>query len=176
MIEIDVQFEELYKKYFCNIDRYVRAKGFPSDVAADIATDTFMRLWQKQNCCIFEDETALQVWLYKTASFSIKGYLRSKRQKINEMESESFEDCSNIILNENNIDRSLENIQLTRYTAQFETLLNEAQQQLLHLTVYEEKSDQEICELLRIKQTALQSRKHRLRNTLEKVKGILFEK
>ena len=48
MIEIATQFDEIYKKYYHNINRYLRAKGLPEDVANDITTDTFLRLFEKQ--------------------------------------------------------------------------------------------------------------------------------
>lgn len=174
MIEIATQFDEIYKKYFHNINRYLRAKGLPEDVANDITTDTFLRLFEKQKRCKFDAEKPLSVWLYKTAAFFAKEYLRSKRRKIEDTESGDFDHYANLVSDENTIDQSLEAIQLSQYVKQFETHLTPSQKQLFYLSLQEDKTDRELCAELNINETALRSRKYRLRKILKQAKQILL--
>ena len=94
-------FVELYNEYFDDIRRYIYYRSGDEQLAADIAQDTFVKLYQNKKL----KKEHIKSLLYKIANQSFLDYLRRKKVSTDYLEHirlsfKSSHDISNLNLNE----------------------------------------------------------------------------
>ena len=94
-------FVEIYNEYFDDIRRYIYYRSGDEQLAADIAQDTFVKLYQNKKL----KKEHIKSLLYKIANQSFLDYLRRKKVSTDYLEHirlsfKSSHDISNLNLNE----------------------------------------------------------------------------
>lgn len=166
MMQIQSEFAEIYRKYFDAMYRFARRKGLPHDLCEDVANETFLRLLQQADKLTFEDEAPLRMWLYQTSLNVIKEFYRKQRR------TENIEESETIVEKRNAVVERVEQMQYLHYIEKFESLLNSQQIILFHLHFMQQKTVDEIVELLDMNKNTVRSHIHRIR---EKIRTYLTE-
>ena len=133
MINIEASFDDIYARYYLAIVRYATAKDFPKETAEEIAHETFERLWRKRTECMFENEAALRVWLYKAAA------LVGQEQHRTNTEDVDLAACENHLSDTDEIGARDEQLQYEHYIAEIEKDLSETERRLFRFVLIEKK-------------------------------------
>ena len=160
MIHIESRFDEIYRKYYPVLLRFVASRHLPQVSAEDVAHETLALLWQKRDECSFEDDAPLMTWLLRTAKLIAVSHAR-KRQ-----EEESLSDHENTASDGDPVQQHMENVQLEQYVHQIEQELSERDKRLFNLIFVERRSYNECAAELNVKAGTLRSSISRLRERL----------
>jgi len=133
VINIDVSFDDIYTRYYLPIVRFAMAKGFSEETAEEIASETFERLWRRRDECKFETETAVRIWLYKTAGLVLQEQWRKST------EDADLAACENHLSDTDEIAARDEQMQYEHYVAEIEKELPESDRLLFRLVLIEKK-------------------------------------
>ena len=164
------QFVKAYTTYHSAILYFIRAKGFSEEEAQDLTHETFGRLWQIWENCVFDQDTAIKYWLYRTAIH----VMRERRRK--EIPTSPILCENDVNVSVDPIRDSIEQTQYTQYIEKIEQTLPEPQKTVFRMIMLEGKSYQETSKKLTIKETTLRSIVCRLRKSLEPYTEVLFGK
>lgn len=127
--------------------------------AEDIVQNTFMKLLQSENA--FEDEEYLKRWLIRVAINDAKNtsisFWKRKVFSINDAMSVQFDDCADC------------HLQNEEHTALYEVVMRLPAKYriVVHLYYFEDYSVKEIAEILKIKETTVQTQLMRARAKLK---------
>lgn len=165
----DVQFEELYKKYYGKIFAYCYAKTKCKDISVSITNDAFLLLYQKQDDLNFdENPDKMIIWLLKTATIKVKEHFRKSKAHIT---------IENLDLHENTLSVSSSN-QTDSMSTSFSTYneyllavkekLNESDAAVFELLVLKNMKQKDAAAQLNITVGALKMKWKRLKPKIEK--------
>lgn len=165
-------FGAVYDGYYRRIFRFIFHKTSDIDTAKDLTSETFFQalksLWRFRFTA-----KPFSAWLYKIASRQVAMHYRREAQRKNFSLEENFElyqyiQSKNVSLYgiEKNIDSKLEHDELVRQIKK----LKDVEQNVIILRYFEEKSLQEISDMLGMK---LNTVKSHLRRGLQRLKNYL---
>jgi len=75
-------FEKIYRHFFSKIYRYISLRILNKDIAEDLTSEVFIRVYRNLNKVNLNAIT-IKVWIYKIARNLIIDYFRSSQNKIN---------------------------------------------------------------------------------------------
>ncbi|MFA5014409.1 MAG: sigma-70 family RNA polymerase sigma factor [Actinomycetota bacterium] len=75
-------FEKIYRHFFSKIYRYISLRIFNKDIAEDLTSEVFIRVYRNLNKVNLNAIT-IKVWIYKIARNLIIDYFRSSQNRIN---------------------------------------------------------------------------------------------
>ena len=155
------EFKILFENHFAEVRKYVFYRSGDADVATDIAQETFLKIWEKQNSIQPEKVKGL---LFKIASdLYISHYRKEKR---------SFKFFSNFIF-ENEAQSPEEEMTFNQLKENYSTSLekmNEKQRTVFLLSRAENLKYAEIAEVLGISVKAVEKR---MKYALEHLRNLL---
>ena len=170
-------FEKIYRHFFSKIYRYISLRIFNKDIAEDLTSEVFIRVYRNLNKVNLNAIT-IKVWIYKIARNLIIDYFRSSQNRINlksfdeylekDKEIESLDsalvDQGEIILN----DMLFKNEKLIDAL----NSLPETQREIIFLRYAEEMDFKSISLILNKREIALRALKFR---ALENLKSKLID-
>jgi len=166
VINIEKQYDDIYRKYYRAILNFALTKGVQFHVAEEIAGETFTRLWAKQKECKFDNpdpeinERALRAWLYKVAINVLHEHWRNSPAE------SRLDELNNIIPDSGGIQDRIENIKYQEYISEIERQLTHQQLIIFRMIFIQHISYDEAEITLQIKGTTLRSTISRLRKQL----------
>lgn len=169
MINIEIEYENIYRKYCPAVLHFAVSKGVPQSLAEDIANETLLRLWDKRDECCFEDASLLLTWLFRTADFVIMENARSSPQN------ENLDDYTNTVGDKDDVGEHIENIQYRQYIDEIEQDLSAHDQVVFRAIFVERKPYSQSAEELKIKEVSLRSSISRLRKKLRPYIDKMFQ-
>jgi len=75
-------FEKIYRHFFSKIHRYISLRILNKDIAEDLTSEVFIRVYRNLNKVNLNAIT-IKIWIYKIARNLIIDYFRSSQNKIN---------------------------------------------------------------------------------------------
>ena len=152
-------FKILYDRYFDDVRRFIYYRSGDTEMATDIAQDTFLRIWDKQMLPLKGKEIAL---LYRISSNLFISRIRKKKSEMNYSKSMILESKHEESLNE------LEYKELKENYDKALIGLPEKQRTVFLLSRIEELSYKEMSERLGISIKAVEKRMSQALSSLRK--------
>ena len=84
-----IEFKNLFEMHFAKVRNYVFYRSGDSELATDIAQETFLKIWEKQNEV---NPVKIKGLLYKIAGDLFVSYYRKEKRSYNFFENYIFED------------------------------------------------------------------------------------
>lgn len=156
-------FDELYKKYFPLINRFIYHKVSEEEVRRDIVSNVFFKALKNIGKFKYLYKGAFSGWLYRIAINEVTDYYRKNgrsRKLVDEVKLNQDELFSEDI----EINYEVLRIALKQ--------LNEKDQNVIILRYFEKLSNLEVAEVLGKKEGAVKVQVHR---AMQKLKTIIFE-
>lgn len=147
-----VAYGELYSRFFTPIYRYVYARTFDKDIADDVAQDTFVKIFEKMKFSKVYPE-GLFALLITVARNTLYDNFRKKRPDLF-----SFEEKPEIIDDNVSLENETQNSQDKNILMESLQRLSGGYREIIILHIFEEKSYQEISEILCVKEELLRKR------------------
>jgi RNA polymerase sigma-70 factor (ECF subfamily) len=160
VIDIETQFDDIYTRYYLAIVRYAISKQYSTEKAEEISQETFERLWRRRTELDFETESALYVWLYKTATL----VMMETNKK--ETEQSDINLCEQYISEENDMGNREERIQYEHYVTAIEKELSDGEKQIFHMVFIDKKEYSYCASKLKMNPSTMRSNISRLRKKL----------
>lgn len=155
------EFKVLFENHFADVRKYVFYRSGDTDVATDIAQETFLKIWEKQNSIQPEKVKGL---LYKIAGDLYISHYRKEKRSFRFFNSFVFENESQSPEEEMTFNQLKEN-----YSNSLEKM-NEKQRTVFLLSRAENLKYTEIAEVLGISVKAVEKR---MKNALDHLRNIL---
>jgi len=155
------EFKVLFENHFADVRKYVFYRSGDTDVATDIAQETFLKIWEKQNSIQPEKVKGL---LYKIAGDLYISHYRKEKRSFRFFNSFVFENESQSPEEEMTFNQLKEN-----YSNSLEKM-NEKQRTVFLLSRAENLKYTEIAEVLGISVKAVEKR---MKNALNHLRNIL---
>jgi len=155
------EFKVLFENHFADVRKYVFYRSGDADVATDIAQETFLKIWEKQNSIQPEKVKGL---LYKIAGDLYISHYRKEKRSFRFFNSFVFENESQSPEEEMTFNQLKEN-----YSNSLEKM-NEKQRTVFLLSRAENLKYTEIAEVLGISVKAVEKR---MKNALNHLRNIL---
>ena len=156
-------FDELYKKYFPLINRFIYHKVSEEEVRRDIVSNVFFKALKNIYKFKYLYKGAFSGWLYRIAINEVTDYYRKNgrtNKLVQEVKLNHISPLSeDIVINYDNLKIGLKK-------------LNEKDQNVIILRYFEKLSNQEIGEILGKKEGAVKVQVHR---AMQKLKNIIIE-
>jgi len=133
VLNIDEQFDDIYARYYLAIVRYAITRGLTKEIAEEISSETFERLWRRRAECNFDSEAALHVWIYKTAGLVMQEQARKPTADAD------LAACENHLSGTDEIGAREERMQYEHYIAEIEKELSDTERVLFRLILIEKK-------------------------------------
>ncbi|PID29002.1 MAG: hypothetical protein CSB55_02740 [Candidatus Cloacimonadota bacterium] len=151
-------FEKLYEKHFPAIFRYVMMRVQNRDYAEEIVSNVFFKAMQKISLFKWKS-IPFSAWLYRIAISEISNYFRKakKQTKIKD----SYVEKEDIAQYERSYDYD--------FIKEYIDKLPQKDQEIIILRYFENKSFQDISQILRIRENTLRVNLHRALKKLEKL-------
>lgn len=131
------KFEEIYKTYFEDVYKYLRGLTVNEHLAEELTSETFYKAMRAIDS--FKGECDVRVWLCQIAKNTYFSYLRKKNKEI------SLEDCEEIHIEKDNIERLLVNKDLAFKIHQMLHTIKEPYKEVFTLRVFGELSFKQIA-------------------------------
>lgn len=170
MLNIENVFDDIYARYYLALVRYVAAKQFSMAMSEEIANETFARLWRRRMECQFGSETAVRVWLYKTAGLVM---LEQNRKTHDEADLNA---CENYILDRDIISEQVEQIQYEQYLSAIKQILSKNEWLLFRLIFIEKKPYAECADELHMHPVTMRANISRMRKKLRPFIAGMFKR
>lgn len=156
-------FEELYKKYFPLMNRFVYHKVSEEEVRRDIVSNIFLKAMKNLYRFKYLYKGAFSGWLYRIAINEVTDYYRKNgrsRKLIDEVKLNRDSIFSeDIVINYDTLRVGLD-------------LLNESDQNVIILRYFEKLTNREVAEVLGKKEGAVKVQVHR---AMQKLKTIMID-
>lgn len=156
-------FEELYKKYFPLMNRFVYHKVSEEEVRRDIVSNVFLKAMKNLYRFKYLYKGAFSGWLYRIAINEVTDYYRKNgrsRKLIDEVKLNQDSIFSeDIVINYDTLRAGLD-------------LLSESDQNVIILRYFEKLTNREVAEVLGKKEGAVKVQVHR---AMQKLKTIMIE-
>ncbi len=156
-------FDELYKKYFPLINRFIYHKVSEEEVRRDIVSNVFFKAVKNLYKFKYLYKGAFSGWLYRIAINEVTDYYRKNgrtKKLVQDVKLNQRSPLSeDIEINYDNLRKGLK-------------LLNEKDQNIIILRYFEKLSNQEIAQILGKKEGAVKVQVHR---AMQKLKSIMIE-
>ncbi len=156
-------FDELYKKYFPLINRFIYHKVSEEEVRRDIVSNVFFKALKNIYKFKYMYKGAFSGWLYRIAINEVTDYYRKNgraKKLVQEVKLNQISPLSeDIEINYDNLRIAIKK-------------LNDKEQNVIILRYFEKMSNQEIAEILGKKEGAVKVQVHR---AMQKLKAIMIE-
>jgi len=156
-------FDELYKKYFPLINRFVYHKVSEEEVRRDIVSNVFFKALKNIHKFKYLYKGALSGWLYRIAIDEVTDYYRKNgrtKKLVREVKLNQVSPLSE------DIEINYENLRIALKQ------LNEKEQNVIILRYFEKLSNLEVAEIIGKKEGAVKVQVHR---AMQKLKTIITE-
>lgn len=157
------EFKVLFESHFAEVRKYVFYRSGDADVATDIAQETFLKIWEKQNSIQPEKVKGL---LFKIANELFISYYRKEKRSFKFFNSYIFENKTQ------SPEEELAFKQLKESYSNSLKKLNEKQRTVFLLSRAENLKYTEIAEMLGISVKAVEKR---MKNALEQLRNLLMQ-
>jgi RNA polymerase sigma-70 factor (ECF subfamily) len=138
-------YAEIIKRYKVPLLSYIKRFSFNSDDSEDILQEVYLKVYR--NLYGFDIEKKFSSWIYRIAHNETINYLKKNNNKIKLSLEEINEDIFDKKINlENEIDQKF----LAKEMSHYLKLLKDKYREILILFYFEEKSYEEIAEILHI--------------------------
>jgi len=161
LAKLDInKFGPIYEKYYEDVFRFVYSRMDSKENAADICSTVFVKVMKnlKQFEC---RDTSILSWFIRIASNEVKQFYRKK--KIIE---KYFIDQNNLSSLNSEINENNENAKLLIESLEY---LSHQDYELIHLKYFDNKSFQEIANILNKSEQSLRVRSHRIKKNLKEI-------
>lgn len=152
-------FAALYEFYFNKISQFIYFKVRDSDVAVDLAQQTFLNAWRSVDK-YHDIGLSFSAWLYTIAHNLVVDYFRKKDQAIR-----IYDILETLSQEPTFVDQTINRDQLDRAIAK----LNEVEQQVILLRFLEGFTTQEIAKILKKSKGAISTVQYRALAKLKKI-------
>ncbi|MBI9031925.1 sigma-70 family RNA polymerase sigma factor [bacterium] len=156
-------FDELYKKYFPLINRFIYHKVSEEEVRRDIVSNVFFKALKNIYKFQYLTKGAFSGWLYRIAINEVTDYYRKNGRTKRLVEDVKLNQDSPL---SEEIEINYENLRIAIKK------LNEKEQNVIILRYFEKMSNLEIAEILGKKEGAVKVQVHR---AMQKLKTIITE-
>jgi RNA polymerase sigma-70 factor (ECF subfamily) len=157
-------FHLLYKKFYKALVYYAMQQIESSEVAEDIVQEVFINIWEKDLC--FQNEKALNVYLYNSIRNAIINYIRHKEVEVNYIKQSIQAEQSASKAEEDDIDYIFEDDVYKQLFDMIDHLPERAREVLL--LYMKGKKNKEIAEALNISLETVKTHKKRAISFLKK--------
>ena len=155
----DALFKEAYKQYYTDVYRFCLSYLLKDKTSVDDAVqDTFIVLYNKY--LAGEEITYTKAFLFKTAYNFVRKRLRDQKRDSGNV---SIDEVIEIPSQDEDID---DRLSFEEYSRQISDALTDRDAELFRLRYMEDKSLEELAEILQISISAAGTRVHRLRKRL----------
>jgi RNA polymerase sigma-70 factor (ECF subfamily) len=148
----EVEYTKVYKEYRQDILRYVNSRVNSREIAVDMTSKIFIKLFT--NWHGIEMET-VRAWLYTVAKNELIDYYRAKKEKVSLTDIFYIDDSGNTTEKE-----AVKEIKKDKLRSAIQDL-DEETQEIVTLKVYEELTFKEISKVLELKKGAVKMRYYR---------------
>jgi len=159
-------FERIYMVFYKKVFDFINKRVSSSEIAEDLASDVFEKIYKSIDDFKWQGVT-ISAWIFRIARNRVIDHYRKSSKYKNNV---SLFDISNIVKSD---DKKAEDFMLER--DEFIVLYNsirefrEEDQYLIYYKFFEELSNKEIAKLLRLTETNVGTKLHRIRKKLAKV-------
>lgn len=157
------EFKVLFESHFAEVRKYVFYRSGDADVATDIAQETFLKIWEKQNSIQTEKVKGL---IFKIANELFISHYRKEKRSFKFFNSYIFENKTQ------SPEEELAFKQLKESYSNSLKKLNEKQRTVFILSRAENLKYTEIAEMLGISVKAVEKR---MKNALEQLRNLLMQ-
>ena len=177
----DASFEDLYRKYFKTIVRFINVQyQIESNASKDIAQEVFTVLWEKREELDFDDERKIFKWLCETAKRKSWEYNRKNKkvlvgyfwdpETISDNVSAKYEDLIHI----EGFESTEEKYQ--SYLGEIKKHLNKKECKIFTLVVEDRLDAREVAVILKVSDVNFRVKWCRLRKKLKPIVKKIIEK
>lgn len=156
-------FDELYKKYFPLINRFVYHKVSEEEVRRDIVANVFFKALKSIYKFKYMYKGAFSGWLYRIAINEVTDYYRKNGRSKKLLQEVKLNQISPL---SEDIKIEYDNLRIAIKK------LNDKEQNVIILRYFEKMSNQEIAQILGKKEGAVKVQVHR---AMQKLKAIMIE-
>ncbi len=132
------EFEKYYEKYYSQVYGYILKKIINEQTAEDLTMDVFCVVWRKFDT-FDESKASFQTWLYVIVNNKLKNYYRDKKENV------EFDDA--FMGEEDQIDDTLEAIQLQELREHLYNALDELNEMQRKIVIYRYFNDMNASEI-----------------------------
>ncbi len=154
--------EQAFRIWNADLYRYVYARVCNQSQAEDITQEVFIKAWRSRNS-FDEHKSSLKNWLYVIATNTIRDYLRSRMNRLENTELEEDLPSST------NIDKDIQQQENVEFVFQKLKLLSDREQELLLLRYREDIKVKEIAQIVGMEYSASKVALHR---ALQKLRNL----
>lgn len=158
------EFKTLFDKEFAKVRNYVFYRSGNTEVATDIAQETFLAIWEKQNKINIETVKGL---LYKIANDKFVSFYRKEKRSFD------FFNHFEIDSNENTPEEIIQFNELKKYYKKALAQMPEKQRTVFLMSRAENLKYREIAEIIGLSEKAVEKR---MKGALEHLRTFLKEK
>lgn len=156
-------FDELYKKYFPLINRFIYHKVSEEEVRRDIVSNVFLKALKNINRFKYLYKGAFSGWLYRIAINEVTDYYRKNGRRKKLVQEVKLNQISPL---SEDIEINYDNLRLALKQ------LSEKEQNVIVLRYFEKLSNLEVAQILGKKEGAVKVQVHR---AMQKLKTIITE-
>jgi len=157
-----MNFSEFYQKYFDKVFNYIYKRILDYEKSLDIIQESFLKLFLSFEKIKSKDEKVLKVYIYKVSASCITDYKRKLKIKP-EANIENIEF-------ENGYEENFESFEKVKLAISILEKLPGKYSEVLRLKFVEELENDEIAEILKVKESSVRSL---IKRGIEKARSIL---
>jgi len=160
------EFIALYDDYFPKIYNFIMRTVSSPEAAEDLTSDTFINELEYIKTKNVEIKN-FSAWIYKIATNEVLKYLNSKRKKSTLSMDDEAAKLDKYLVDE----RSDKTEEFTKYWTVKQALekLKPEEAVIVEMHFFEDKKYEEMAEILKLKETTIRTRVHRILKKLEKI-------
>ena len=155
-------YSEIVKRYKDKLLRYIRRLSYNSNEAEDILQDVFIKAYK--NLYSFNIKKKFSSWIYRIAHNETINHIKKNKREKAVMVEIDFDVADKIDLNKELISKDLKK-ELSGYISKLKLKYRES----IILHYFEEKSYEEISDILRIPTSSVGTLIHRAKKKLKKI-------
>lgn len=156
-------FEEIYKYYHKKVQDFVYKRVSSKEVAEDLTSDIFEKIYKSIDDFKWQGIT-ISAWIFRIARNRIIDYYRKNSKRKSDA---SLEDYSNVIVSSLKDSEDLM-IESSEYAMLYNSIreFDEEDQYLIYYKFFEDLGNGEIASLMKLTETNVGTRLHRIRKKL----------